>query len=147
MKSSIYNIEVRETTDDKAYIMEVSPRGGGNRLSEVLLYATGIDLISCAIKVALGEEIEDIPLLSYNGNWAEVIIYSNESGVFKELWMGPEIEKYIVEIDLWAQKGDHVNGFTGANEAIGIIVLKFDDIDILESVISNYSQYIKVIIE
>src|SRR5690554_4090934 len=50
MKSSIYNIEVRETTDNKAYIMEVSPRGGGNRLSEVIHYATGVDLISHAIK-------------------------------------------------------------------------------------------------
>jgi len=36
MKSSVYNIEVREATNGKAYIMEVSPRGGGNRLSEML---------------------------------------------------------------------------------------------------------------
>lgn len=147
LKSSIYNIEVRVTPDDKAYIMEVSPRGGGNRLSEMILYATGIDLISCAIKAVLGEEIEDIPRLSYNGNWAEVIIYSNEPGVFKELRIDSKVERYIVEIDLWVQKGDHVNGFTGANEAIGTLVLKFDNPEMLESVISNYSQYIKVIIE
>ena len=33
MKSSIYNVETREGVDGKAYIMEVSPRGGGNRLA------------------------------------------------------------------------------------------------------------------
>ena len=38
MKTSIYNIETREGLDGKAYIMEVSPRGGGNRLAEMLRY-------------------------------------------------------------------------------------------------------------
>ena len=45
MNTSIYNIETRVGTDGKAYIMEVSPRGGGNRLSEMLRYATETDLI------------------------------------------------------------------------------------------------------
>ena len=32
IKTSLFNIETRLGTDGKAYIMEVSPRGGGNRL-------------------------------------------------------------------------------------------------------------------
>lgn len=147
MKSSIYNIEVREATDDKAYIMEVSPRGGGNRLSEVIHYATGVDLISYAIKSALGEEIKDLSQPTYEGNWAEIIVYSNVTGKFKELYIYPEIDDYIVEVDLWVQKGDMINAFTGANEAIGTIVLKFNDAEMLDSVLSKYSQYFKVDIE
>ena len=34
METTIYNVETRIGKDGKAYIMEVSPRGGGNRLSE-----------------------------------------------------------------------------------------------------------------
>ena len=34
--TSIYNVEVRKGIDGNAYIMEVAPRGGGNRLAEVL---------------------------------------------------------------------------------------------------------------
>lgn len=147
MKSSIYNIEVRETKDNKAYIMEVSPRGGGNRLSEVLYYATGIDLISYAIKAALGEELKELSQPSYKGNWAEVIIYSNENGKFKELRINPEINDFIVEVDLWVKKGDKINAFTGANEAIGTIILKFDDAEKLDSVLSKYAQYFNVVIE
>ena len=147
MKSSIYNIEVREATDGKAYIMEVSPRGGGNRLSEVIHYATGLDLISYSIKAALGENIENIPELTYDGNWAEVILYSNIEGSFAELEISPTIEKYIVEKDLWVQKGEKINAFTGANEAIGTVVLNFDDATMLENVLSDYSEYFKVIVE
>ena len=147
MKSSIYNIEVREATDGKAYIMEVSPRGGGNRLSEVIHYATGLDLISYSIKAALGENIENIPELTYDGNWAEVILYSNIEGSFAELIISPTIEKYIVEKDLWVLKGEKINAFTGANEAIGTVVLNFDDSTMLENVLSDYSEYFKVIVE
>ena len=147
MKSSIYNIEVRETTDNKAYIMEVSPRGGGNRLSEVIHYATGVDLISHAIKAALGEDIDELPQLSYNGDWAEIIIYSNETGKFKELQIDPALDDYIVEVDLWVKEGDKVNAFIGANEAIGTIVLKFDNAEISDSVLSKYSQFINVVVE
>lgn len=147
MKSSIYNIEVRETKDNKAYIMEVSPRGGGNRLSEMIHCATGIDLISYAIKAALGEELNGLIQPSYKGNWAEVIIYSNENGRFKELQINPELDDFIVEVDLWVEKGDKINAFIGANEAIGTIVLKFDNAEMLDSVLSKYAQHFKVNIE
>ena len=40
MRTTIYNIETRIGTNGKPYIMEVSPRGGGNRLAEMLRYAT-----------------------------------------------------------------------------------------------------------
>ena len=41
MKTSVFNIEVRVATNNKPYIMELTPRGGGNRLCEMLRYATG----------------------------------------------------------------------------------------------------------
>lgn len=147
MKSSVYNIEVREATSGKAYIMEVSPRGGGNRLSEMLHYATKTDLISCAIQAALGEEISEIKQPKYNGYWAEIILYSNQSGTFKELHIEPSLKENTVEVDLWIAKGDHVNAFTGANEAIGTLVLKFDSSAALEEVLSDYQAYINVIVE
>lgn len=127
--------------------MEVSPRGGGNRLSEVIHYATGVDLISYTIKAALGEEIKGLSQPSYKGNWAEVIVYSNENGKFKELQIDPELDDFIVEVDLWVKKGDKINAFTGANEAIGTIVLKFDNAEKLDNVLSKYAQHFKVNIE
>ena len=50
MRTAVYNIETREGTDGKAYIMELSPRGGGNRLSECLRYATGVDMMAAGQK-------------------------------------------------------------------------------------------------
>lgn len=40
--------------------MEVSPRGGGNRLAEMLRFATGVDLITNAVRAAVGDDVTDI---------------------------------------------------------------------------------------
>ena len=146
MKTSVYNIEVRETTDGNAYIMEVAPRGGGNRLSEMLHYATGTNLIKRSIQAALGEDIDEISRIEYKGHWAEIILYSNRSGIFHGLQLDPKIKEYLVETDLWISEGGRVNAFTGANEAIGTLVLNFRNKNQVADVLQNMGELIKVII-
>lgn len=147
MKSSIYNIEVRECTNGKAYIMECSPRGGGNRLAEMLRYATDVDLITNAVRAAIGEEIVDVEQRPYNGCWAEVILHSDKAGVFKELWISEDIKDNIVERDLWIEAGTTVGGFSGANEAIGTLVLRFDTQERLAEILKHQNKYILIKLE
>lgn len=147
MRTSIYNIEVRESTNGKAYIMELSPRGGGNRLAEVLRYATGVDLITNAVRAAVGMETVDVEQKPYNGCWAEVILHSDKAGVFRKLWISEEIAQNIHEEDLWIQPGDRVGSFTGANEAVGTLVLKFETEESLQEVMADIHRYVKIELE
>lgn len=145
LKTSIYNIEVRESIDGVPYIMEVSPRGGGNRLAEMLRYATGVDMIEAAVKAAVGDNVSDIEQADFNGHWAEVILHSDKPGIFTGLKIADEIQKNVVEKDLWIAEGDKVGGFEGANEAIGTLVLKFDcEIKMLK-LMNSISKYVKVL--
>lgn len=144
MKTSIYNIEVRECTNGKAYIMECSPRGGGNRLAEMVRYATGVDMVTNAVRAAVGDEIVEIEQKPYNGYWAEIILHSDKKGVFDSLEISKEIEDNIIEKDLWITKGTAVGGFSGANEAIGTLVLKFENQEELEYHLSNINKFVKV---
>ena len=147
MKTSIYNVETREATNGKPYIMEVSPRGGGNRLAECLRYATGVDLITNAVRAAIGEEIVDVEQKPYKGYWAEIILHSEKAGIFDSLWISNEIENSLVEKDLWITEGDKVGDFSAANEAVGTLVLKFNNEFELEKVMSNIEKYVKVIVK
>lgn len=147
MKSSIYNIETRECTNGKAYIMECSPRGGGNRLAEMVRYMTGVDMITNIVKVALGMEPDDINQQEIKDNWAEIILHSEKKGIFEKLWISDEISSNIVENDLWIENGTKVGGFAGANEAIGTMVLKFDSEIQMNNVLNNQNNYIKVIVD
>ncbi len=144
MGTSIYNIETREGIDGKAYIMEVSPRGGGNRLAECLRYATGVDLITNAVRGALGEDVIDVEQKDYDGCWAEIVLHSTKPGFFKELWISDEVQDAIVERDLWIKQGDRIGGFSAANEAIGTLILRFENNGMLEKTLQFPEQFFKV---
>ena len=147
MRTSIYNIEVRESTNGKAYIMELSPRGGGNRLAEMLRYATGVDLITNAVRAAVGMPIEGVEQKPFDGCWAEIILHSDKAGIFDKLWIAEEICGNVIEEDLWIASGDRVGGFSAANEAIGTLVLKFETEEKLQEVMNNQSCYVKVLLK
>ena len=147
MGTAIYNIEVRESTNGKAYIMELSPRGGGNRLAEMVRYATGVDMITNAVRGAMGMEIVDVEQKPYNGHWAEIILHSDKPGVFTNLWISEEIAHNVIERDLWIQAGDKVGAFTGANESIGTLVLKFETEERMLEVMADIRRYVKIEVE
>ena len=142
--TSIYNIETREGTDGKAYIMECSPRGGGNRLAECLEYATGVKLVENAVRAAIGMPVTDVEQKPYNGCWAEVILHSDKAGVFDSLWISDEIRDAVFERDLWIEPGTAVGGFSAANEAIGTLVLRFEDEETLQKVMTDIPKYVKI---
>lgn len=144
MKTSIYNIETRIGVNGKPYIMEVSPRGGGNRLAEMLRYATGVDLITAAVRACVGDEIGCIEQKPYNGHWAEVVLHADSSGVFEDLDISKNLSAEIIEKDLWVKKGEYVEGFEGANNAIGMLVLKFDSHEILLETLKTLKDWLRV---
>lgn len=144
MRTSIYNVETRVGRNGKCYIMEVSPRGGGNRLAEMLRMATGVDMITAAVKAALGENVTDIEQKPYDGHWAEVILHADKSGTFQGLEITRELEPYVMEKDLWVKAGDTISSFNGANDAIGTLVMKFGSKKDLEAELRTQSEWLKV---
>lgn len=147
MKTSVFNIEVRVATNNKPYIMELTPRGGGNRLCEMLRYATGVDMITAITRAMVGDEPEVIEQKPYNGNWAEIILHADKDGEFVELQIDPLLPAEVVEEDLWVKPGDYVHGFEAANDAIGTLVLRFENAEDLEKAITNQGEWLKVVIK
>lgn len=146
MKTAVFNIETRVGKNGRPYIMELTPRGGGNRLCEMLRYATGVDLITAITRAMVGDEPGEIKQKPYDGYWAEVILHAERSGVFQELKIDPALKPYVIEEDLWVNPGNSVRGFEGANDALGTLVLKFDNDDTILNVVSKIHQLVKVCI-
>ena len=146
MKTSVYNIETRIGTNGKPYIMELTPRGGGNRLCEMLRYATGVDMITAMTRYIVGDAVPEIEQKPYNGHWAEVILHADRDGTFDGIEIAKDLPAEVIEQDLWVMKGDKVYAFKGANDAIGTIVLRFEDEKVMEKSISDVSSWLKVIV-
>lgn len=147
MKTSVFNIETRISPNNKPYIMELTPRGGGNRLCEMLRYATGVDMITAITRAMVGDKPDAIEQKPYNGHWAEIILHAEKDGEFVGLQIDSALPADIVEKDLWVKIGDFVHGFEAANDAIGTLVLRFDNAQDLEKAITNQSSWLKIFIK
>lgn len=148
LKTVVYNIEVRVASNGKPYIMELTPRGGGNRLCEMLRYATGVDMITAITRAIVGDPIIDpVEQKPYNGHWAEIILHADKEGLFDYLEIDKNLSAEVVEEDLWVNKGDHVDSFEGANNAIGTLVLKFQTPEELERAITCQRDWLHIIVK
>ncbi|MDO5018423.1 MAG: ATP-grasp domain-containing protein [Lagierella massiliensis] len=148
MGTSIYNIETRVGNDGLEYIMELSPRGGGNRISEILKLSTNQDLISNNIKFALGMKLDEIQKPKYNGFWALYIIHSNTDGIFNDIHIEENFyNKHLKDLNLIVKKGQFINKFRGANDALGNIILKFDTYEDANYHIQNHEDWLKIDIQ
>ena len=148
MKTGLYNIETRMCTNGKAYIMEVSPRAGGNRLAEMLKYVTGEDIIERATLAAVREEFQPIAhgADTCDTHIVELILHANQQGHFSRLEISPELKSVLVEADLWVKPGAKVETFTGANMAIGTLAFKATSQDDVARIINQAKQQVKVIV-
>lgn len=146
MKTNVYNIETRVGTNGKPYIMELTPRGGGNRLCEMLRYSTGVDMITAMTRYIVGDSVPVIEQKPYNGHWAEIILHADKEGFFDYLEISKDLRAEIVEEDLWVKRGDKVKSFEGANDAIGTLVLKFQNAEELEKAITRQHDWLKVVV-
>lgn len=146
MRTTVYNVETRVGTDGKPYIMEISPRGGGNRLSEMMRMATGVDMITGAVRAAVGDpvEIEQKPL---DGSWAEIIVHADKTGFLDSIEIVPEMEPMVRERDFWFKKGDSVNAFQSARDAIGTLVLRFETQEELEYAITHQQEWLHIVVK
>lgn len=147
MQTSIYNVETRIGTNGKPYIMEVSPRGGGNRLAEMARLGTGVDMITACVRAAVGDSVPTIQQKPFDGHWAEVILHSEKGGIFNSLDIAESMKPCVVQTDLWVNTGDKVHTFDGANNAVGTLVMRFETTAQLEAAMDSVNEWCKVIVK
>ncbi len=127
MKTTTYNFDIRVGQNGGIYLMEVAPRSGGNYIPQLIRCATGVDLVECAVRAAMGM-LDEVPRQRpAQGFWAYYAVHSAQSGLLRRVEIDPTFEKKnLVEKHLVAAPGDAVRAFTGANTALGILLLRFD---------------------
>lgn len=145
VQTGIYNVESRFCANGKAYIMEVSPRGGGNRIAELQEMATGQKLIKNEILKALGLPLDKISTPDYDGVWCNYIMHSTKQGTLDSVIVDNGFqERYIKSISFTKQRGDRVEVFSGANQSLGTIFLRFESRKELDDALQHANSWLKI---
>lgn len=145
MRTSTYNFDMRIDKDYNVYLMEVAPRDGGNYIPQAIRYATGVDLVECSVKAAMGENIEIPTNIQPQGYWAYYAVHSLKDDTIRQVVIDPEVEKnHVVENHLIVKPGDEVHSFIGANSTLGILVMKFVSLEQMLDMVENADRWIQI---
>lgn len=145
VSTGLFNVECRHCTNGKTYLMEVSPRGGGNRLAEMLNYAADININEAETRKALGYPITEMHEPNYKGHFAIQVLHSQEEGIFKAIHIHEDFKKqHVLEEEIRVQEGDYIHSFSGANAAIGTLFLSFNNRHDLDEYLNKPETYLSL---
>lgn len=145
VRTGIFNVECRVSTNGKAYLMEVSPRGGGNRIAELQDMATGQSLISAEICKAVSLPLPKIESPSYKGAWCNYVLHSSKPGILGSIDFDKDfLHKYVKDVSLTVKQGDAISTFTGANTSLGTVFLYAESRPELNEVLRKINNYIHI---
>lgn len=146
IRSGIFNIGAC-VSGGRPYIMEVSPRGGGCGIAVVQRMAFGVDCIENEVRCAVGLPLTELEPTECSGHWCIWNIHTRpgQSGILRSLTIDDAFsQKHIKQIDLTAKPGDRVGPFTGANMALGTVLLRFDSRSELVDALSRSNEWLHI---
>ena len=145
MGTTTYNFDLRIDKDYNVYLMEVAPRDGGNYIPDIIKYATGVDLVECSVKAAIGEPIDISSFGKPSGYWSYYAVHSYIDGILDYVYIDPDVLKNnIVENHLIKKSGDEIKAFSGANTTLGILLMRFDSLEQMLYMMDHSEEWIKV---
>ncbi len=144
MRSCTYNFDMRIDRDYNVYLMEVAPRDGGNYIPDVIRHATGVDLVECAVKAAMGEQIELPEKVEPDGYWSYFAVHSMKEGILDQIIISDAAQRMIVDNHIIKKPGDKISAFTGANTTLGCLVMRFDNMEQMLHMMDHSEKWIEV---
>ena len=145
-KNGGFNVELRiSNKDNKPYIIDIGARNGGNFTPKVIEYGSGFNFLDRAIKIALGESIDDIKMTDKVSNFVSyLILHSDKNGVLNNIVLDKMIEDRIIEKHIYLKSGDTVETFLGANAALGVLIMKYESREVMDEIVENFPNLYKV---
>ncbi|MGL4570194.1 MAG: ATP-grasp domain-containing protein [Clostridium sp.] len=144
IKMGALNLELMFDKNDELYIVEIGPRNGGNMIPDLLEMATGVDLIGATVEAALGNENLNLDSFNDMKYYSTYVIHTDKQGILEDINFSDEIENNIIKKVMYKQKNDEVEKFDGANKALGILFLKYDNLEEEKYKMNNMNKFIEI---
>ncbi len=141
IKNGAMNVELIVDKKEKVFLIDVGPRSGGNMIPDLLSDIFGISIPEISVKVAMGEKV-DCVLKQSKQYYATHNLHSNQNGVYQNIDFDEELERYIYRKSLYKKSGDVVEYFDNAAKCLGILFMKFDDREKMDSILNNINEHI-----
>lgn len=147
MRFGAFNFEYIIGENGEIYLLEIGPRNGGNFIPDTIKYALGVDMMEASIKACVGDDYANALEPKKALTASSYVIHSLNEGRFKELRIHEDIAKHIVKQTLFVSAGDEVRAFRNGGDSIGAMVIAFDTVEQMETMMDKMWEYVEVVVE
>jgi hypothetical protein len=123
------NIDARVTMDGAIYIIELSPRNGGNHVPIIIPHLTGFNFVQLAYLPATGMAFTPLVPEGDNRPGALYVLHSPAAGTFEGVDLTDMIRPHILHREWFKREGQTVQPFRGSNASLGVALLSFTSVD------------------
>ncbi|MDB5136338.1 MAG: putative carbamoyl-phosphate-synthetase [Mucilaginibacter sp.] len=146
MKAGELNFDMMIDKNDRLFLMEIAPRGGGNLISEIIRYSTGIDMAKYVVDCALGLDCGDLCMYREAKYYSCYTLHSQNEGYFKDVIIDESVRQNIVEQLLFIKPGDWVKSFENLGSSLGELILKYDSAEEMIEKMDSMSDRVRVVL-
>lgn len=140
------NVEIIIGKDDTPYFLELGARAGGNMIPIQLSDISKIDLVEENVRFAMGDTSMVVDFDGSSSACSTYVLHGDREGVFDGVRIDDSIASHIYRNIMYVERGAQVDRFDGANKALGIYFLKFDDVAQMEELLSDIQSSIVPVI-
>lgn len=142
------NSELIINENNEVQFIEIAPRAGGNMIPIVLSDAFKFDLVRAQINTALGipSGIKGIDK-EIDGKYCLYVLHSLQSGRFVDINIDNKVKPFVYRVNYYIEKGEQVEAYDNAWNAIGMMFLHFPDTKTAASYYLRLDELIKVVVE
>lgn len=121
------NIEARITPEGQVYLIEVSPRNGGNLVPIIQSALTGFDFLGNLLADTLRHPPP--PILNAGETRAQAgayyVLHAPRPGILKRINLSEAAQDCLHEMIAFKEPGDAVPAYTGSNTSLGVLLFRF----------------------
>lgn len=140
-----FNVETYDTPDGDIFVIEINPRQAGNYIPQLIEEHTGVSLTKLLVSTAVGDLSYYEHLKTFQRECRYItcqVVFSKEDGIYEDLYIDPEIERYVKWKNLCAHKGDAVTAGSNAAEAVAFVDMEFDSYETQHRFTDEIERYI-----
>lgn len=144
IRNGALNFEFLYDKNGNMMIIEIAARNGGNRLPELINYATGVSMIKYTVDAALGIDCSELKMKEVKGFYSYYVIHAFKNGILRNIFYSNEIKDNIIDEFIDVKMGELVKKFNGSNGTVGILIMKFSSQEEMLNKMDNMNRYIEV---
>lgn len=123
-----YNVELFYTPRNQLFCIEINARQGGCGMPDLVQKYCGVDMHKLLVTTVMGDYSYFEEVYSRERGRKYIIrhqIFAGEDGIFRELFIAPELRPYITDVHMCCQPGDPVRVCSMAGDVIAWVDLEF----------------------